>query len=144
MKLWAHLPNAHHIDWVIASVKANPEKWSRAWDAIHETVCYHKLMRALHPVQTAALSANRHGIGVKAWEEARTSLEDADYKGSVAAAKTVLVLIAYDDCQQYLNMSYEQLLSWALLSENSQVLLLLHLKWMQEHLSESLAITDNT
>ena len=141
MKPWSHLANADLIDWVIASVKANPEKWTATYDAIRESVCYRKLMRALPAVQIAALSGNRHGIGVKVWEEARNNLEDANYRGSVAAAETVLVLVAYDDCQQYLDMSYEQLLAWALLSERSQVLLLLYLKWMQEHLSESLAVT---
>ena len=33
---WAHLPNAKHIDWVIASVKANPDAWSAAWNAAYD------------------------------------------------------------------------------------------------------------
>ena len=35
---WSDLPNAHHIDRIIAHVKANPDKWNAAggaaWDAI--------------------------------------------------------------------------------------------------------------
>ena len=30
---WAHLPNAAHIDEVLASLKAHPEKWTAARDA---------------------------------------------------------------------------------------------------------------
>ena len=30
---WSHLPNAAHIDAVLASVKANPDEWSAALDA---------------------------------------------------------------------------------------------------------------
>ena len=33
---WAHLPNAAHIDKVLASLKAHPEKWSAARDAIRD------------------------------------------------------------------------------------------------------------
>ena len=30
---WSHLPNAHLIDWVLESVKTDPEAWKAAWDA---------------------------------------------------------------------------------------------------------------
>ena len=30
---WSHLPNAAHIDAVLASVKANPDDWDAAYDA---------------------------------------------------------------------------------------------------------------
>lgn len=44
MSAWAHLPNAHHIDWVLASVKAHPDQWVAArvsawvavWDAARD------------------------------------------------------------------------------------------------------------
>ena len=39
---WSHLPNAHHIDRVLASVKAHPDEWSAvrtaAWDAAWDAV----------------------------------------------------------------------------------------------------------
>jgi hypothetical protein len=31
MNAWSHLPNAKHIDRVIASVKSHPELWDDAW-----------------------------------------------------------------------------------------------------------------
>ena len=37
MNAWDYLPNAKHIDWVLADVKRNPQKWNAAyaaaWDA---------------------------------------------------------------------------------------------------------------
>ena len=33
MTAWAHLPNAAHIDQVLAHLKAHPEKWTAAWSA---------------------------------------------------------------------------------------------------------------
>ena len=31
---WSHLPNAAHIDRILASVKEHPEVWDAAWDAV--------------------------------------------------------------------------------------------------------------
>ena len=35
MSKWSHLPNAVHIERVLGSVRANPEKWDAAWYAAH-------------------------------------------------------------------------------------------------------------
>ena len=35
---WAHLPNAAHIDRVIASAIANPEQWADSWDTTWSAV----------------------------------------------------------------------------------------------------------
>ena len=32
---WAHLPNAEHIDRILASLKANPQQWVDAWNKIY-------------------------------------------------------------------------------------------------------------
>ena len=33
---WAHLPNAAHIDRVLASLAATPKAWTAAWDAARD------------------------------------------------------------------------------------------------------------
>ena len=33
MSAWSHLPNAKHIDRILASVKENPAAWDAVWDA---------------------------------------------------------------------------------------------------------------
>ena len=88
---WAHLPNATHIDWVIASIKTNPDVWVRparrsAWDA----------------------------AGAAAMVRARDAARDA-----------VLVLIAYDDCEKFLDMTPDELQVWAVLSNDPAAILLL-------------------
>ena len=32
MNAWSHLPNAKHIDRVLASVKSQPKLWDQVWD----------------------------------------------------------------------------------------------------------------
>lgn len=128
MNAWSHLPNAPLIDWVIESSKTDPEKWDEAWHS------------ARIAAQDEALNAAWEMAWEVAWEVARNEL-DAAWAAALNAALSaaynaargaIIALIAYDDCDQYLNMTYDQLLAWALLSEISQAILLLPLKWMRE------------
>ena len=122
MNAWSHLPNAPLIDWVIESLKCNPQKWSRAEDAV---------LNATHDAGWIAIRiAARDAIN----NASRRSALDATWAtGQASAYDVILALIAYDDCDQYLSMSYEQLLTYALLSEKPQAILLLPLKWIQEN-----------
>ena len=136
-KLWSHLPNAHHIDWVLESAKTHDKIWARAWVASYRVSYAYSSRDA---VWSAAVN--------KAWNVARDADRCATWYASrgvilnatpgrdavqSAVLNTNLVLVAYDDCDEYLQMSYEQLLSWAHLSEQSQAVLLLPMKWVQEH-----------
>ena len=117
-KPWSQLPNAHLIDWVIESLKNNPYMWRHEWAANW----------------AAALNAARNSARNATWNEARNAAYDAAYNAALTAAcDSILALIAYDDCQQYLDMSYEQLKVYALLSERPQAVLLLPLKWVREN-----------
>jgi hypothetical protein len=62
---WAHLPNAQHIDAVLADVKARPEVWTTARDVAWTT--------ARSAVQDAAWDAVR----AAAWATARGAVRDA-------------------------------------------------------------------
>jgi len=95
MNAWSHLPNAGHIDRIIASVKAHPEAWAAARAAAWAAA---RTSRTL----TAAINA--------AWPAARDS---------------ILALIAYDDAAKYLEMSSYELKIWAALSEEPAAVLLL-------------------
>ena len=37
MTAWSHLPNAAHIEAVLADVQARPKVWGAAWDAVRST-----------------------------------------------------------------------------------------------------------
>ena len=67
---WAHLPNAKHIDAMLADVKARPEVWdaarTAAWDA----------------ARTAAWDAARRA----AWDAARDAARDAAQRAAQRAA----------------------------------------------------------
>jgi leucyl aminopeptidase (aminopeptidase T) len=91
---WAHLPNAEHIDRILASSKAHPDKWaaasaaysaaySTAWDAVWDV--------AYSAVYSAAQSAAR--------ETARYS----------AARGAILALVAGDDCAYMLELPEDTL-----------------------------------
>ena len=88
---WAHLPNAVHIDCVIASLEANPEKWSKAWS------------KAWSGAWDAAYTA-ADGARSEAWDAAYTAARSA-----AAAQDAVAALVAWDDCAYMLDMPEDAL-----------------------------------
>ena len=111
---WSHLPNAVHIDRVLASLKANPGAWSRSriasWTAAREAA--NKAARGV--ARTAALDAARTAAWYAARDEAR-----------LAAWYAISALIAWDNSAQYLDMTSDELKMWAALSEDPAAILLL-------------------
>ena len=120
--LWSHLPNAHHIDWVIKSVKENPLLWADARRESWDTA-------PLDGAQVADEAAKYAAAADKAW--ARAAVEAWD------VWEVILALVAYDDCDQYLNMGYEKLRVYAMLSEKPQAILLLPMVGIQEKLYQN-------
>jgi hypothetical protein len=147
-KPWSDLPNATHIDWVLASVKENSELWNAAWDAA--------VNAAWDAAWDAARSAARNAARDEAWYEARNAARDAArnaawnaawYAGAEAVAEarsaarsaasaSLLSLVAYDDCDQYLALGYEKLRVYATLSEKPQAILLLPMAYVREKMNE--------
>lgn len=111
---WSHLPNAAHIDGVLASVKAHPAEWRSAWDAAWDAVW--------DAAWDAAVNAARHASRFVAYNAATGH---AGHTAGDASYGAMLALVAYDDCAQYLDMSSDQLKVWAILSENPAAVLLL-------------------
>ena len=114
---WAHLPNAAHIDEVLASLKAYPGKWSAAWDA----------------TQTAARGAARGAVWNAArdavWNAAWGAVWNAAWGGVWGAARVVAgdviaALIAYDDAGQFMKLPVEQLKAMYRLDPHPMYLLL--------------------
>ena len=130
MNAWSHLPNAHHIDWILKSVKENPQLWSAAFDVLHRR-------KDKTPDATTA-AAKRYEAAAAAWNElgAATSTFSSRAMTSAAAWDAILILIAYDDCDQYINMGYEKLCVYATLSEKQQAVLLLPMVYVREKLNE--------
>ena len=125
-KLWSDLPNAHHIDWVLASIKENPELWEAAVYAVD-------LAYAASAAVDAAWAAVRAAAMDAAWVAADAARAAP---APVPVRDSLLALVAYDDCDQYLALGYEKLRVYAILSGKSQALLLLPLAYVREKMNE--------
>ena len=123
MNAWSQLPNAALIDWVLQSAKDNPELWVAA------------LNDAWIAAWREAWNAGERADRGEAWDAA---LDVTMEKEQYTACGVLAALVAYDDCDMYLSMSYDELHAWALLSETPQAVLMLPLKWVQEHEQQSM------
>ena len=104
---WAHLPNAAHIDRVLASFNSHPgqwnaaesEKWAEAWNAARDAV----LAQGRYTEWAAAAEA-------AVWEVPRRD--------------TILALVAYDDCAYMIDSDPGELAILAKFGDPRAVLLL--------------------
>ena len=93
---WSHLPNAAHIDRILAHLKANPEKWDAANGTMYTS--------AWNAAFDAAWNAARNEAAwIAAWNEA----------WSRGARGAILALLTYPDCAYMLNMTPEQVKIYA-------------------------------
>jgi hypothetical protein len=144
MNAWSHLPNAKHIDRVLASVKSHPKLWyqardqawvqawqpawdqakGRAWDQACEQARDQAWVQAWQPAWAQVGRA-----WVQVWQPARDQAWDqAWYQARDQAIRQVtgplLALIAYDDSAKYLNLPIDQLKMLYHLTEHPACLLL--------------------
>lgn len=109
MTAWSHLPNAAHIDRVLASVKSHPKAWTAARDA------------ARYAAWDAAWRAARYAARDEAWRAAWLKRDAArDTAWSAVAA-----LIAWDQSAKFLDMTPDELKMWQALSEDPAAILIL-------------------
>ena len=117
MTAWAHLPNAAHIDRVLAHLKQHPDRWDAAWDtargaawdAAWDTARGAAWNAARGAAWDAAWSAAR-----AAWDAARGPAWDAAWDAAWAAAwdaargaarGVIAALVAWDDCAYLLDQT---------------------------------------
>ena len=131
MNAWSNLPNAKHIDWVLASLKSNIDIWNQAndqaWSQSFEQAWSQARVQVWNQARVKAYN--------QAWSQ---SFEQANDQARYQVNGVLLALAAYDECDQYLRMSYNELKTWALVSENSQVILLLPMVYVKEKINECL------
>ena len=144
---WAHLPNAVHIDRVIASARVHLDHWARAWatpawDA-PKTVAWKATRSTVRDdgdtVQAAAWNALLAQVRSAQWRDAREVLTDqvrlAQYAArevltdqvrlaQYAAWDALLALIAFDDCAYMLDSEPDELAVLAAFGNTKAVLLL--------------------
>ena len=110
MNAWSHLPNAAHIDRVIESLKSHPDIWNAAWRSAWYEAWDKAWDKAWDEARGAARGAARDAARDAAWD---------------AAWGAILALVAYDNSAKYLNMTVDQLKTWASLTEDPAAVLLL-------------------
>ena len=126
MNAWSHLPNAHHIDRVLESVKSHPEIWDAFWGVARNAAWSAALNAAWSEAYDASRSAARSVAWLAAWDAAMSVTLHAAWDAAWDAARNAIAaLIAYDDGSKYLEMPSDHLRVWSILSEDPAAVLLL-------------------
>jgi hypothetical protein len=129
MSKWSHLPNAVHIDRILAHLKAHPEKWTytraAAWDAAWRAAHDAAWDAAWGAIRTAAWDAAWGAIRTAAWEATLfTAGDEAWDEVWNAAAGGALALISNDTCAYLLSEKIEHVELLASLGQPEAILLL--------------------
>ena len=109
---WAHLPNAAHIDRVIASLNSNFKLWTAtgvAWSVVEDV--------AITAARDLLIKQGRYSV----WVESRKAVWNAVRESGRWA---ILALIAYDDCAYMLDSAPSELAILAALGDNRAIILL--------------------
>ena len=122
MTAWAHLPNAAHIDRVLAHLKQHPDRWGAArgaaWGAARGA--------AWDAAMDAARDAARGAARSAAWGAARSAAWDAAWGAARSAAWDALAaLVAWDDCAYLLDQAPDFLRAQTNLVGDHRAILLL-------------------
>jgi len=145
MSAWSHLPNAVHIDRVLASVKSHPKLWLHtrdqawqqtnfnAWDQARDQARDQAWYQVWEQARGQAWEQARDQVRVRAWYQARDQVgvrargqvwDQAWGQEGGQAMGAMLALVAYDDCATYLQLPIDQLKMLYQLNEHPACLLL--------------------
>jgi len=130
---WAHLPNAKHIDWVIASLKSHPKKWLAAMYAVSNTSSSSARDASQSTAKAAAWQTAYDMAWAAAWDAAYDMAWDASKNAAYdavwdeawdAAIDAIAALIAWDDCAYMIESEVDELKILAKLGDQKAILLL--------------------
>ena len=118
---WSHLPNARHIDAMLAHLRQHPDRWSAARDAAWGA--------AYDAAWGAARGAAWGAARVAAYDAARDAAYDAarvaPWDAALGAARgACAALIAWDDCAYILDMPADAVRLLAAVGNHAAILLL--------------------
>jgi hypothetical protein len=119
MNAWDNLPNAKHIDAILAHVKAHPQAWDAAWVAARGAAWVAARVAARDAARDAAEDAGRY-----AGRYAILAHAKAPSQAWGAVRDAVLALVAWDDASEVLAMPVDAVKLLASCSDHRAVLLL--------------------
>ncbi len=113
---WNELPNANHINLVLASLESSPNDWAAAWMFYchSNSPTYGDPAASWRVAQDVADVAKRGTAKYATWIAARDATHnagsyeerDAAYR---AARRSILALVAYDDCVHMIDSDTDEL-----------------------------------
>ena len=115
---WSHLPNAAHIDRVLASNKSHQYMWAKLKEA-HTKDRAHKWRNAR---TTVILDAKHKGVWSVLLELIRNVI--SPHEAQIVVKNAILCLIAYDDCAHMLDSEVGELRILAAFGDEKAILLL--------------------
>ena len=118
---WSHLPNAKHIDRIIADLNANTDNWVQAWTRAMTAAWDAAWTRARTATRDAARDAVYSAARDAVYSAARDAARHAAWH---AASYAILALIAWPEASDYLDLSTESLQVLAALGDHKAVLIL--------------------
>jgi hypothetical protein len=123
MSEWSHLPNAAHIDRILAHLEAHPEKWTLTRVVARSA--------ARGAAWTAAWNAQRNAVLGAAWDAALTATVTAQRNAALtvtsvraAAVGAIIALVSNDTCAYLLKEKPEHVELLASLGIDEAILLL--------------------
>ena len=122
---WSHLPNAAHVDRIIASLKTHSEQWGLTKNAARDATWYAawdaETSIEINAAWYAAWVATRDVV----WNVARDATwYDTREVACYAAKSSILCLLAYDDCAYMLDSDVGELKILAALGDQKAILML--------------------
>ena len=121
---WAHLPNAAHIDRVIASSKANPDQWASPREESRNAVRDSLIQQVRAAAWGGARDILREQNRVEVWIEARDAAWNTAWNTARYFAQyAILALVAYDDCAYMLDSDPGELAILAAFGDPRAILL---------------------
>ena len=121
MAAWNHLPNAQLIDQVLADMDTHHQQFCLAMQA----TCDVAQSEARRDARDVAREQARQADRTEAWDASGDRAWCAPWDSAWHTAMCAMrALIAYDDADQYLDMTSDQLRMWALLTESPAAVLL--------------------
>ena len=118
---WDHLPNAVHIDRVIASAKANPTQWGADWEVGHSA----EMETAWHKAWRESWDTMQLQYRGATWDAAAAVARDTLQSAAVGGVlETILALITYEDCAYLIDSAPDDIRMLAMLGDHCAMLLL--------------------
>ena len=134
MNIWNNLPNGIHIDWVLESSKTHPYEWSISWECHTADDSSGEMGEARYNAKEDTSDSCRYTGRDPFMDAILDATRGAVFK--TAAKDAVLSLVVYDHAAKYLDMTYDELLTWSHLNNDPAAILLLPALIVRELINE--------